>query len=73
MLADSMSKVESIASNGIHQITTAMHQLNQVTEQNSTKSQIAAKAAPQVASQADILREVVSSLTFTVHGTRKAS
>lgn len=62
----------SIASNeqaqGISEITKAMHQLDQVTQQNASASEQAASAAEELSAQAESLKATVGVLVSTIKG-----
>ncbi|MBX2986260.1 MAG: methyl-accepting chemotaxis protein [Bdellovibrionaceae bacterium] len=53
---------------GVHEITRAMHLLDQMTQENAATSEEAASTAEELSAQADSLREVVSTLITTIRG-----
>ena len=55
-------------SQGIGQITTAMHQLDQVTQGTAASSDVSARAAADLTDQAASLMEAVNELGLLVHG-----
>ena len=67
-MMDEVSTATSEQSQGIQEITKAMHELDSVTHQNSTASQDAASAATNLSKQAIVLRSGVQDLMTMVKG-----
>ncbi|MFW7381553.1 MAG: HAMP domain-containing methyl-accepting chemotaxis protein [Oligoflexus sp.] len=67
-MAEQISVASDEQARGVQEITAAMSQLDQVTQQNASSSQQASSAAEQLSSQAESLRSIVSELFATVSG-----
>jgi methyl-accepting chemotaxis protein len=67
-MAGEISTASSEQAQGVQEITKAMNQLDQVTQQNAATSEEAASAAEELSAQAGSLDALVRSLTETIHG-----
>jgi len=69
-LADEVASASSEQSHGLEQVSTAVGQMNQATQNNAANAEEAASASEELAGQAESLRGLVSELTQLVHGKR---
>ncbi len=67
-MADEIAVASKEQSNGVQEITKAMGQLDQATQQNAATSQECAHAAEKLSEQAESLKHSVSNLVVTVNG-----
>ena len=71
-LIEEIARASSEQSKGIEEITNAMGQIDVATNENSTVTHSVAKAAKDLSSRADVLKEMSSELYQTVHGKQAA-
>ncbi len=67
-MAEEISTASVEQSQGISEITKAMHQLDQVTQQNAAASEEAASSAEELSAQAEVLKATVGVLVTTIKG-----
>jgi methyl-accepting chemotaxis protein len=67
-MVEEISTAGTEQAQGVGEITKAMNQLDQVTQENAATSEEAASSAEELSAQADSLREVVRTLIETVKG-----
>ena len=67
-MAEEISTASVEQSQGISEITKAMHQLDQVTQQNAAASEEAASSAEELSAQAEVLKSTVGVLVTTIKG-----
>jgi methyl-accepting chemotaxis protein len=68
-LVSEVAEASKEQSQGINQITTAMTQMDKVTQSNAASAEESASAASQLSLQADNLMNAVEDMTIIVHGT----
>lgn len=72
-MAGEIASASEEQSRGVSEITKAMGQLDQVTQQNASTSEEAASAAEELSGQAESLKETVGQLVRVIDGARAAS
>lgn len=72
-VAGEISSASLEQSRGIHEITKAMSQLDQMTQQNAAAAEESASAAEELSGQAETLMGTVQHLVATIHGGQQKS
>jgi methyl-accepting chemotaxis protein len=72
-LIDGIAKASAEQAQGVDQITTAVSQMDKVTQTNAAGAEESASAAEEMAAQAESLRQTVGELAILVRGRNKAA
>jgi methyl-accepting chemotaxis protein len=67
-MATDISRASEEQAQGVHEITKAMAQLDQVTQKNTTASAESANTAESLSTQAESLNVIVKNLVQTIEG-----